>query len=292
MNPILAALGYEPHDRVVIVHADDIGMCQASTGILPGLFDGVITAGSMMVPCPWFPAAAAWAAANPAVDLGVHLTLTCEWQQYRWGALTRGASLHDAQGYQPRSMADVFAQVTAADADAEIAAQYARAVQHGMRPTHIDSHMGTMFGPQTLAGYLGLSARERVPAFLVRLRLEQALASGFDEVTARHQETQLAHLASAGVPVCDQMRFLDLGNPQQQLDDVKTLFAELPSGLTYFICHPAADTPELRAIAPDWQARARDLAVMTDPALRVFVEEQGIRLIGWRVIHERMQATR
>jgi predicted glycoside hydrolase/deacetylase ChbG (UPF0249 family) len=85
------------------------------------------------------------------------------------------------------------------------------------------------------------------------------------------------------------MRFLDLGNPAQDLAAVKTIFAELPAGLTYFICHPAADTPELRAIAPDWQARARDLAVMTDPALRTYVAEQGIHLIGWRVIQDAMR---
>jgi chitin disaccharide deacetylase len=80
-----------------------------------------------------------------------------------------------------------------------------------------------------------------------------------------------------------------LGNPAHNVADVQALFAELPAGLTYVICHPAADSPELRAIAPDWRARVRDYAVMTDPALRVAVGAQGIHLIGWRDIQRAMR---
>ena len=291
MNPLLQKLGYGPHDRVAIVHADDIGMCQSSTGILETLFDGgVLTSGSLMAPCAWFPAAAQWASAHPAADLGVHLTLTCEWSTYRWGALTGGRTLHDDEGYLYRTMAAVFAAVSTEDATGEIEAQYARALRYGMQPTHIDSHMGTMFGAATFAPYLALSQRTQTPAFVARLDAARLEAGGFDAATAAYQVSQLAALEAAGLPLCDHLRWLDLGNPAQNVADVQALFAALPAGLTYVICHPAADSPELRAIAPDWRARVRDYAVMTDPALRVAVEAQGIHLIGWRDIQRALRS--
>ena len=290
MNPILKKLGYGPQDRVAIVHADDIGMCQASTGILPTLFgDGVLTSGSLMAPCAWFPAAAQWAAMHPSADLGVHLTLTCEWNVYRWASLTGGATLHDDEGYQYRSTAAAFAHITSIDAQAEITAQYARALRYGMTPTHFDSHMGTMFGAATLSSYIALSQQTKIPAFLVRLDEARMRAGGFDAETAAFQIDQLARLAAAGLPVCDHMGWLELGNPAQGLADVQALFGSLPAGLSYVICHPAADTPELRAIAPDWQARVRDYVVMTDPALRRYVDAQGIHLIGWRDIQQALR---
>ena len=79
MNPILAHLGFRPDDLVVIIHADDLGMCHATIPAVAELFDaGLVSSAATMVPCPWFPAVAAYARANPAVDIGVHATLTCE----------------------------------------------------------------------------------------------------------------------------------------------------------------------------------------------------------------------
>ena len=89
MNPILAHLGFRPDDRVVIIHADDLGMCHATIPAVAELFDaGLVSSAATMVPCPWFPAVAAYARANPAVDIGVHATLTCEWDACRWGPLS------------------------------------------------------------------------------------------------------------------------------------------------------------------------------------------------------------
>ncbi len=88
-NPVLAKLGLAQTDRAVLIHADDIGMCQASLAAMPGLMDlGLVSCASVMVTCPWFSAAARFAIDNPGVDLGVHLTLTCEWQTYRWAPIS------------------------------------------------------------------------------------------------------------------------------------------------------------------------------------------------------------
>jgi chitin disaccharide deacetylase len=289
MNPLLQRMGYSASDRVVIVHADDIGMCHASTALLDGLFTtGVITSASVMIPCAWAPTAAAWCAAHPTADVGVHFTLTSEWATYRWRTLT-GAhhnGLADATGFMPRSSAEVFDHAQREAVAAEIDAQYALALAWGMQPSHCDSHMGTMFGAGIFESYMALGQRYQVPVFVPRQSDADLARRGFDDATRATQLAMLQHIESSGMPFVDQMRALDLGDASAGLAATKQLFHELPSGLTYFIHHPSLDTPELRGIAPDWQARVRDHAVMTDPELRTFVEAAGIHLIGWREIQQ------
>jgi chitin disaccharide deacetylase len=101
-NPVLKKLGCSNADRLVIIHVDDVGMCQASIAAFEELWQaGIISCGAVMVPCPWFPQAAAYARNNPQADLGVHATLTSEWQTYRWGPVSTRApasGLMDAEG--------------------------------------------------------------------------------------------------------------------------------------------------------------------------------------------------
>ena len=290
MNPLLERMGYSASDRVVIVHADDVGMCHASTALLDGLFGaGVVTSASVMMPCAWAQTAAAWCAAHPAADVGVHFTLTSEWQRYRWRALTVASThngLADAEGFMPRSSAEVFDLAQREAVAAEIDAQYALALAWGMQPSHCDSHMGTMFGAGIFESYMALGQRYQVPVFVPRQSDADLARRGFDAETRAFQLATLHQIEASGMPFFDQMRWLELGDASAGLAATKQLFHELPSGLTYFIHHPSLDTPELRGIAPDWQARVRDLTVMTDPELRTFVESAGIHLIGWREIQQ------
>jgi predicted glycoside hydrolase/deacetylase ChbG (UPF0249 family) len=290
MNPLLERMGYSASDRVVIVHADDVGMCHASTALLDGLFGaGVVTSASVMMPCAWAQTAAAWCAAHPAADVGVHFTLTSEWQRYRWRALTLASThngLADAEGFMPRSSAEIFDLAQREAVAAEIDAQYELALAWGMQPSHCDSHMGTMFGAGIFESYMALGQRYQVPVFVPRQSDADLARRGFDAETRAFQLATLHQIEANGMPFFDQMRWLELGDASAGLAATKQLFHELPSGLTYFIHHPSLDTPELRGIAPDWQARVRDLTVMTDPELRAFVEAAGIHLIGWREIQQ------
>ena len=289
MNPLLQRMGYSASDRVVIVHADDVGMCHASTALLDGLFaTGVVTSASVMMPCAWAQTAAAWCAAHPRADVGVHFTLTSEWATYRWRTLTDSQhnGLADATGFMPRSSAEVFDHAQREAVAAEIDAQYALALAWGMQPSHCDSHMGTMFGTGIFESYMALGQRYQVPVFVPRQSDADLARRGFDAETRATQLATLQHIEASGMPFFDQMCWLELGDASAGLAATKQLFHELPSGLTYFIHHPSLDTPELRGIAPDWQARVRDHAVMTDPELRTFVEAAGIHLIGWRDIQQ------
>lgn len=288
MNPLLARLGYQAHERVVIVHADDIGMCHASTGILPTLFGaGMVTAASVMVPCPWFATAAEWCQAHPDADVGVHFTLTSEWQHYRWGCVMSHATtsgLHDEAGFFHRRTADVFAQADRVAVAHELAAQYQRALAFGMRPSHCDSHMGSVFGPGMFESYLAIGMQHRVPVYVPRLNDDQLQRLGFDEATRTYQRATLADLETRGWPLFDHMVALPLGDATFGVEDTIAMLTSLPAGLSYCIGHPAMQSPELQAIAPDWAGRVRDYAVMTDPEVAAEVRAAGIHLIGWREI--------
>ncbi|MBW6474581.1 MAG: ChbG/HpnK family deacetylase, partial [Anaerolineaceae bacterium] len=70
-NPLLKNLGYSQQDRVVIIHTDDIGMCQATVDAYAHLdAAGSISSGAVMVPCPWFLATVKYAEDHPYTDLG------------------------------------------------------------------------------------------------------------------------------------------------------------------------------------------------------------------------------
>jgi predicted glycoside hydrolase/deacetylase ChbG (UPF0249 family) len=156
----------------------------------------------------------------------------------------------------PRSVAEVFATANRDAIGREIVAQHALATSWGLAPTHLDSHMGTMFGDGIVPHYLALGVQAGAPVFLVNQTAADLARLGFDEATQTYQLAVIAQLRARGE--CHRVtsiRALDLGHAAAGLDATKQLFHALPAGLTYFIHHPALDTPELRAICPDWQAR-------------------------------------
>ena len=96
-------LGYPKDAKLLIVHADDLGMSHSvNLATIKGFESGLVNSGSIMVPCPWFSEIATYARANPQADLGLHLTLTSEWTSFRWGPVTskdRVSSLLDKTGH-------------------------------------------------------------------------------------------------------------------------------------------------------------------------------------------------
>jgi predicted glycoside hydrolase/deacetylase ChbG (UPF0249 family) len=293
-NPILSKLGFSPTDRVVILHTDDIGMCQASIQAYEDLWQaGTITSGAVMVPCPWFPAAAELQRRHPKMDLGVHLTLTSEWQHYRWRPLTaRGldSSLVDAQGFFPRTDPEVQAGGDPEEAAAELQAQIERALQFGIDVTHIDTHMGAVGHPKFMSAYMQLSARYRIPPMIPRGDMDVYVSLGLDREAAAMLAGRLAQLEENGTPLIDAVLGLPLDQPQGQLELAKKMLTELPAGLTHFILHPSIDTPELRAITPDWPSRVANYETFMSKEFRDFIKNSGLHLIGYRQLREALRS--
>src|SRR6266851_5609462 len=151
---LVERLGYHRDAKLLIVHADDLGAAHSiNSASIKALESGLVSSGSIMVPCPWLPEIAAYARAHPEADLGLHLTLTSEWMPYRWGPVLskdRVSSLLDNSGYFYLSESEAASHANATEVEAEIRAQIDRARAFGIRPTHLDSHMGTLYQNKTL----------------------------------------------------------------------------------------------------------------------------------------------
>ena len=289
-NPSLRKLGLSDTDRAVIIHADDIGMCQSSNSAYAKLIEaGGVSSAAMMAPCAWFPAAAAYCREHPDVDMGVHTTLTCEWSAYRWGPISTrdpASGLMDEEGYFFRSTPDAQQHADPAAALREIAAQVERALAAGIHLTHIDTHMGTVLHPALMGGYVQLALSHRLVPMVPRLDETRLRRFGMPAEAALATARMLQELEASGVPMIDHIGGMPLDEPRDQFDFARRAFDALPPGISVFILHPAEDTPELRAIAPDWPSRVANYETFMRPELRRHLKQIGVQVIGYRALQE------
>lgn len=286
-NPVLKKLGFSNDDRVVIIHTDDIGMCQASVGAFAEMVDfGLISSGAVMVPCPWFLEAAAYAREHPQADLGVHLTLTCEWDTYRWGPISTrdpGSGLLDAQGFFHKTSEAVWEHADPDAALVELTAQVQHALDAGMGLTHIDTHMGSVAHPKLIPGYVQLATQFGLPPMIPRMSAEELAATqNVDPGTAEMVTGMIHMLEEMGLPLLDRISGLELENASDRLGQAKQALGALQPGVTHFIIHPSKDTPELRHITDSWDCRVADFETFTREATRDFIKQEGIQVIGYQ----------
>ncbi|MBN2004796.1 MAG: polysaccharide deacetylase family protein [Anaerolineae bacterium] len=296
-NPLLKRLGLSPNDRVVILHADDVGMCQAGLEAYADMVDfGLLSSASTMVPCAWFPATAAFCRENAAkVDMGVHITFNSEWPTMRWGPIaTRdpASGLLDADGYFPASVEALHAQMNPEAGQRELQAQVERALAAGIDVTHIDSHMFAVSQPAVFQTYIQIAMQYRIPPLLVRGQASDLYDLDRGE-SAMEAPDEIANtmnmLQEQGLPVLDYLYLTPLNSDEDRLTLMQRFLPRFAPGITYLIFHPAKDTPEMRALAPDWKARAADYASLKNEAVRKAFQDAGIHIIGWRVLRDLMR---
>lgn len=291
-NPALKRLGFSNSDRVVIFHTDDIAMCQASVAAFAELWDyGIISSGAVMAVCPWFLEAAAYAAAHPEADLGVHLTLTSEWKTYRWGPVsTRNprSGMLDGQGYFYSTSEAAQKHGEPGFVRRELQAQVEKVLAAGMQPTHIDTHMGSVAHPKFMQHYTHLSQKTGLPAMNLRLDESAWKAMGLPSLVAQAAARLSARLEASGVPLLDACTGMPLDSDEDREQIARHLLGQLPAGITHFLLHPSIDTPELRQITPDWRRRVGDYRTFLSPSLKAFIRNAGIQVIGYRALKNLM----
>jgi len=292
-NPMLKKLGLQNDDRVVIIHTDDIGMCQSSVAAFSDLWGaGVISSGAVMVPCGWAPSAAKFAREHPEADLGVHLTLTSEWDAYRWGPISSRDSqsgMMDSEGFFPRTSEEVQERGIPEYVKQEMIAQVAQAKAWGINPTHVDTHMGSVASPKFMMDYVEVAMANKLPPMIFRLDeagWKKAHRQITDELAVKAAEMVLK-LDEVGLPMLDAIAGLELdADPETRLDQAKAVFDRLPVGITHFIIHPSKETEELKAITPDWRCRVADYQTFMKQDVRDYLKEIGVHVIGYRALKE------
>jgi chitin disaccharide deacetylase len=299
-------LGFPKGAKVLILHVDDAGMSYDSNeGTIAALTKGVATSCSVMMPCPWVPGFVQFLKGHPSIDAGLHLTLTSEWKDYRWGSLTGKAmtpGLTDTVGALWPSVMDVVKHASAEEVDKEIRAQLARAEAMDFRPTHLDTHMGTLYAsPAFLERYVKLGIEKKIPVMLpgghATLIKEQTRFS--DEQIQQIQGIGRM-LWTAGLPVLDDLHNdsyewtvpVTAAKDDKKLQAFKTgkyieALKLLKPGVTMMIMHCTATTEIFPHISDSGPTRRGDLLAMLDPALKKALQQEGIILTTWRELKER-----
>ena len=286
MNGFLKKMGYGPADKVLITHIDDIGFSHASNVASFECLDvGAASCGSILVNGPWFMEAVAFCRDNPAHDVGVHLTLTCEYPTFRWPALSSrdpATGLLDSEGYLWHTREDAIRHVTASAATSEMRAQIDTALGAGLEITHIDTHMGSVIHPKFLASYLKLAREYGVPAFLPNVTRERLVELAQGEM-AEDYLSVLEQVDTDAVPTLDEIIIDTLRPMDDKYAFYRQLIDSVKPGLTHLLFHPAKMGEELAAI--DQRAsvsRHADYLAFSDGTLKEYILASGCELIGYR----------
>jgi predicted glycoside hydrolase/deacetylase ChbG (UPF0249 family) len=301
-------LGYPKGKKVLIIHVDDVGMSyESNQGAIRAIKEGVANSLSVMMPCGWVPGFVHYLKENPELDAGLHLTLTSEWKDYRWGPLAgknQVKGLVDSEGAMWRGVADVVKNASPDEVEKEIRAQLDRARTMGFTPTHLDSHMGTLFAtPEFLQRYLKVGMEEKIPVMfpgghnLVAQQQEKIIA----DQLAMTQEVG-KQLWNAGLPVLDDLENSSYGwkgpesgdKSEKALQKYKTekyinAIKNIKPGLTMVIMHCTIHTEVFPKITDSYPTREGDFLAMIDPELRKYIEKEGIILTTWREAMQRRQ---
>lgn len=280
-------LGYPAGTKLLIIHADDIGVSHSENEATFKAFEkGIVSSGSVMVPCPWLPEVGVYAQSHPSADLGLHLTLTAEWRDYKWGgasARTETPSLVDARGFFPDNSESVARNANLAEVEKEIRAQVERAKQFGIDPTHFDSHMGSLFTtPDLLKLYIRLGHEYKVPVMLHDQFAKPLLGGEYNTlITKNDVVTDMIYMAYPDDYKKGSRAFY------------RGVINSMKPGLNVLLIHLALDESEMRAVTvdhPDYGAawRQADYDFFTSEECRKLLTDNKVKVITWREVRDKI----
>ena len=297
-------LGFPKNARVIILHMDDAGMSLSSDRGIEKVFEqGVANSTSVMMPCPWVPQMVRYINAHPGIDAGLHLTLTSEWKDYRWPPLAGAAAvpgLVDSTGSLWADVPEVVKHASADEVDKEIRAQLSRAEAMGFHPTHLDSHMGTLFANVPfLLKYIQLGIEKQIPLMFPgghdsyiknEMNLSEQQIQGFRNLGKK--------IWDGGLPLLDDLLNSSYDwNPPKGLSDqdltkwrvdlYEKAMLQLKPGITMVIMHCTDPSAIFSEITDSGDKRKADMLAMLDPGFKKFLKDNGFILTTFHELMER-----
>jgi len=277
LKTVQERLGYSSSARLLVIHGDDLGMNHSvNRATFEALEKGWITSASILVPCPWFPEVVEWAKKHPNADLGIHQALNSEWTTFRWGPVSsrdRVPSLLDSDGYLPLDTPAVTENAKLPEVETELDGQIDRAKSAGVHVTHLDSHMGALFGSTDL------------------YKLYQKI--GYDYNLPILEARAGSHSPTGASPPAEEVLVEKVIEIEPGIDAkdwaawYRKQLEPLGPGVYQVIVHLAYDDDEMRGTTsahPDWGAawRQHDQDMVKSAEFRQFLKEQGFVLVGWK----------
>ena len=284
--------------KYLLVNADDFGMCRAANEAVFDLFRrGCLKSSTVMIPCPAAEEAARFAAENPQYAIGVHLTTTSEWDTYKWGPLTGAKSLKEETGFMTHHAADAESRADLKELEAELKAQIEQARAWGMEPSHLDNHMGSLYGHNTgrfevmeltlrICGEYGKAVRlftdahELIPFPGIPMEMQQQLLGMIRPWAQKY-----------GVPMPN---YLLMPNWTEDLrtsyehyrEEILKIWVNIPEGITETFVHPCIENDEMKTIIRSWRDRVWEYQLMGDPYTHQYLKDHGVELISYRDLVE------
>lgn len=277
--------------KYVIIHADDAGMSHSvNRATIEAMDKGFVTSASIMVPCPWFEAFAKYAKDHPEKDYGIHLTLTSEFSDYKWGPvspLDKVPSLVDRDGFLWQNSKEVAANVVTSEVETELRAQIDLAKKRGVPLTHLDTHMGSLFGrPDLTELFVNLGIEYDLPVLFVNPQGNELLLAAYPGLKEKAPQIVTA-LEKARFPILRSVfQFYKDGEYDQRKKTYLDVLRNLKPGVTEFIIHCGYDDPELAAITGSATLRDSDRRIFSDPEVLEEIKRLNIELFTWKQFKE------
>lgn len=290
-------LGFPKGKKVLLLHCDDAGMCEeANIAVQSYFLKGDVNSASVMMPCPNAIEMVEWTKKHPGSDIGVHLTLTAEWQNHRWGPLTdpkKVPGLIDPDGKFWHEVPDVVMHASAKEVEMEIRAQIDKMIDLGFKPTHIDTHMGTLYGSNDfLRVFLKTAEEYNIPAngiyFEDPVLIERFKAKGYP----LNDET-MEILKNYKLPKVDLITDIPRKKTYEEFrDGFMEMINLINPGLTEIYFHPSILTENLRSITGTAQQRSWEAQLFSDAVVKQFFKDNDIELTNWTEVMKRFEQTK
>jgi len=282
---IAQKLGYAPDAKLLIIHADDIGVTHSENkATILAMKLGMVNSGSIMMPCPWVGEIAAFAKERPDADLGLHLTLTSEWEWMKWGPVAskdQVPSLINKQGFFYDNCQTFGQKAKPAEVEIELRAQIEKAFNMGINPTHFDTHMGCLIfnSPEVFEVYLKLGREYKIPVMVDRFFLKASSQKFRDKMQATDIIIEKIYTAEP--------KDFESG----MADYYESVLTNLTTGIQVLLIHTAFDDAEMQALSvnhPLWGAawRQADFDFFTSDKCRQLLKENNIQLLTWRELQK------
>jgi chitin disaccharide deacetylase len=279
-------LGYPADAKLLILHADDLGLSHSTNmAVIKAFENNAISSASVMVPCPWFPEIAAYIKDHPGLDVGIHFTLNAEWKFYKWGGVSPSSeipSLIAGDGYFNSSLQPLIFGANPEQVEKELRAQIVKAIANGIKPTHIDSHMGSIFfSPALIRVALKVAKEYRIPLFIPMNEAKKSAPFLIKEIPS-------------DLITIDNFQML----PGEAVKgDWKTMYTDfikaVTPGLNEIVVHLSYDNEEMQGIAQGHEDygsawRQKDFDMVMSDSFKKLLSDNHIQLVTWRQVQKAM----
>ncbi len=277
---LIQKLNLNNNTKLLVVHLDDVGMCHGANKAFIDLCGiGFINCGSLMPPCPWSSEILEICKSRKDLDIGIHLTLTSEYNFYKWRPISgpnTNTGLVDSNGFFWSTVPEVEKNASKDSVEKELRLQIELVLKSGINISHMDCHMATALAPKFQDIYLKLSKEYKIPGIFPRDYSAFNLSAQANEIKNKglnktvdvqqniHQQKVENLELNENIVVFDHFAMSPFAKKDENAKLIKDIMSNLNPGLTYLALHPNAPG-EIEIIDPEqWHIRTEEYSLFKD----------------------------